>query len=485
MVFLYLIILIAVFVIWIMARNLELPPGITEDGIGRELLKVSLFIYNKLFRKRNPVKLESVRGYLTVLSNRKDIEQMETEYFIRKICIFLVMTLAGSLLALMMALSGMRGAHIVDGGTVSRKSYGEGSFETELVASKEDGEEIGEFDVLVNERSYTKEEADKLFEEASTEMERLILAENEELDEVRTDLDLVESVPGYPFSVYWKIDDYELMHYDGSLETDKIPSTGAVVTLTATYKYGDLSWQQVIPVNLIQKSLSPKERMIAGIQKLIKSADEKSVYDEQITLPQTYEGQAIVWKVKNEDNSLLILILTIIGGAAAYIFKDKELKRTMEERTEQMLSDYPQLVSKLVLYLGAGMTVRNVFEKLGRTYLKKLEQGGQKHFVYEELVRATRELSSGASEADVYERFGMRCVSQQYTRLSTLLSQNLRKGNSSLLNVLNEEATKAFNERMDTARKLGEEAGTKLLLPMILMLVIVMVIIMIPAYMAF
>ena len=275
------------------------------------------------------------------------------------------------------------------------------------------------------------------------------------------------------------------MHYDGSLETDKIPSTGAVVTLTATYKYGDLSWQQVIPVNLIQKSLSPKERMIAGIQKLIKSADEKSVYDEQITLPQAYEGQAIVWKVKNEDNSLLILILTIIGGAAAYIFKDKELKRTMEERTEQMLSDYPQLVSKLVLYLGAGMTVRNVFEKLGRTYLKKLEQGGQKHFVYEELVRATRELSSGASEADVYERFGMRCVSQQYTRLSTLLSQNLRKGNSSLLNVLNEEATKAFNERMDTARKLGEEAGTKLLLPMILMLVIVMVIIMIPAYMAF
>jgi hypothetical protein len=79
----------------------------------------------------------------------------------------------------------------------------------------------------------------------------------------------------------------------------------------------------------------------------------------------------------------------------------------------------------------------------------------------------------------------MRCASQQYTRLSTLLSQNLRKGNSSLLDVLNEEATKAFNERMDAARKLGEEAGTKLLLPMILMLVIVMVIIMIPAYMAF
>jgi len=38
---------------------------------------------------------------------------------------------------------------------------------------------------------------------------------------------------------------------------------------------------------------------------------------------------------------------------------------------------------------------------------------------------------------------------------------------------------------MDTVRKLGEEAGTKLLLPMILMLLVVMVMIMIPAYMAF
>ena len=66
-----------------------------------------------------------------------------------------------------------------------------------------------------------------------------------------------------------------------------------------------------------------------------------------------------------------------------------------------------------------------------------------------------------------------------------MLSQNLRRGNSELLALLQEESKKAFDERMDKARKAGEEAGTKLLLPMILMLVIVMVVIMIPAYMAF
>ena len=39
--------------------------------------------------------------------------------------------------------------------------------------------------------------------------------------------------------------------------------------------------------------------------------------------------------------------------------------------------------------------------------------------------------------------------------------------------------------RRQLARKLGEEAGTKLLLPMILMLMVVLVILMVPAVMAF
>ena len=39
--------------------------------------------------------------------------------------------------------------------------------------------------------------------------------------------------------------------------------------------------------------------------------------------------------------------------------------------------------------------------------------------------------------------------------------------------------------RKDTARKLGEEAGTKLLVPMIMMLIVVMMMITIPAYLGF
>ena len=51
--------------------------------------------------------------------------------------------------------------------------------------------------------------------------------------------------------------------------------------------------------------------------------------------------------------------------------------------------------------------------------------------------------------------------------------------------ILGREAEEAYEERKKRARILGEEAGTKLLLPMLLMLVIVMAILMVPAFFAF
>ena len=73
----------------------------------------------------------------------------------------------------------------------------------------------------------------------------------------------------------------------------------------------------------------------------------------------------------------------------------------------------------------------------------------------------------------------------QYMKFSNLLVQNLKKGSNGILEALRQEAKKAFEDRINMARKLGEEAGTKLLLPMMLMLGIVMVLIIIPAYFSF
>ena len=56
---------------------------------------------------------------------------------------------------------------------------------------------------------------------------------------------------------------------------------------------------------------------------------------------------------------------------------------------------------------------------------------------------------------------------------------------SRLRQCVKQEAEDAFEERKSMARKLGEEAGTKLLLPMVVLLGVVMVIVMLPAIINF
>ena len=54
-------------------------------------------------------------------------------------------------------------------------------------------------------------------------------------------------------------------------------------------------------------------------------------------------------------------------------------------------------------------------------------------------------------------------------------------GSRGLLSSLQRESKDAFEERKSRAERKGEEAGTKLLVPMFMMLIIVMAVIMVPA----
>ena len=74
---------------------------------------------------------------------------------------------------------------------------------------------------------------------------------------------------------------------------------------------------------------------------------------------------------------------------------------------------------------------------------------------------------------------------QSYMKLGGLLEQNRKNGSKNLRNLLRTEMTDAFEQRKHQARRLGEEAGTKLLLPLFILLSVVMVMIAVPALMEF
>ena len=111
-------------VLFILSKELELPPEIEDTGISRAYLRIALYIYKNIRKRVRSFSSEKIRMYLGSLDQRKDLDGAETEYFIRKISIVLMMSTAGCFLAFMMAISAGRSSRIKEGDLVTRKSFG-------------------------------------------------------------------------------------------------------------------------------------------------------------------------------------------------------------------------------------------------------------------------------------------------------------------------------------------------------------------------
>ena len=96
-----------------------------------------------------------------------------------------------------------------------------------------------------------------------------------------------------------------------------------------------------------------------------------------------------------------------------------------------------------------------------------------------------REINDGENEIKAYQKLGEITGLSCYHRFSRILVSSLQKGNKEICQTLEQEAQEAFENRRMLARKLGEEAGTKMLLPLMLMMVIVIAIVIAPAIVSF
>lgn len=406
--------------------------------------------------------------------------QVREHYLARYSLIFMVV-FVGDLLCLGVWISARSEPRLIDGSYLWRNSYGEGAVPVGLtaqIAGKE--EEI--FDYLVEERKYTEQELQALYEEAAERLPETILGENESLNDVRRDMDLVTVLEGYPFEIGWESSAYSLVNTDGTVVNQEL-AEGEIVALTAHFKYEEWSRELQLYVQINPVVYTPEEAFRNRMDELMRQQEEKTKSDDKMTLPGEVDENPIVWKEIIEDGSGYFLILVLIAAGALYWGKGRELDQRLELRRKELLLDYSEIVNKLALYMGAGMTIRNAFLKMGEDYKK--QENRRRRYVYEEILIACHELQGGRPETEAYDHFGKRCQVQAYLKLSALLSQNIRKGSNDLLHMLRQEADNAFAQRKSLARKLGEEAGTKLLLPMMMMLCIVMVIIIIPAYFSF
>ena len=156
--------------------------------------------------------------------------------------------------------------------------------------------------------------------------------------------------------------------------------------------------------------------------------------------------------------------------------------RRDQSAVADMDMDYPMIVSELSILMGAGMSFRKALERIVFKYTNNVRAGKtEMRPGFEQMVITYRRMSDGLSEIQAIEELGMKCESKNYRKLSMLLSQNLRKGSKDLIDCLEKEQQNAFELRKQRAIRAGEEASTKLLIPMAGMLFIVIVILVVLA----
>lgn len=440
--------------------------------------RAAMFLYKQACIRGLPLfTSRQVESDLVQLHPGENIQWIRTEYYVKKLTLVLSILVAGALFGGVAKLSAGGSILLGEDGSIVRGSYLEGERELQVRAQLED--DVQEFQIQIWPRLLTQEELENLAEEFLEKLPDLIAGNNKSLQQITEDLKLLEVYQGYPFQIEWRSSRPDVVSSSGNV-TPALEQVEMELLVELTCQ--DFVRKESLSIIVLPPELTAQEQFHRELQEYLAVSEEESRWDEVWSLPKQWKGSEINWTQKVEDNSLMLWAAALAVAVLVYLMSDRDLHQQLEKRKKCLKQEYPDLVHQLALFVGAGMTVRGAFQKIALDYENKRKRLAGELPAYEELLYTCRELKSGVSEGAAYEHFGKRTGSQEYIRLSTLLMQNLKRGNSALLERLREEAEKSGEERLMQSRRLGEEAATKLLVPMVLMLAVVMVMIMVPAF---
>lgn len=420
-------------------------------------------------------------------------EQLQRLYLNQKIALMIVVIALFSIISILSEVSSP--AELLrDGRYINRPEQGKGSKEVELdvaLRSSDETSQEGDHTVSrritleVEERIYSMEEITELFEKGKEYLSEHVLGENDNAENVRDRLSFIEAIPNTGIAVDWIPEDRKLILGDGTVKNEEL--TEAVkTTVIAVLSYEEQETSLSLSFRVVPKVLSEEEQLNSRLEAELYEAQTNSRREGKITLPKQLDEYSLRWSEYRSSDGLTILIFGIMTAFILWYLLDMELKHRMKLRRDQLLMDYPEVINKFTLLVNAGMTVRQAWCKVAEDYrIKRLQGTVPLHYAYEEMLTTVHELMLGVAEGSAYEQYGRRLGLIPYIKFSSLISQNRKKGNRGFTEMLRQEALEAFEDRKEIAKRLGEEAGTKLLAPMMFLLIIVFLIILIPAFMAF
>ena len=368
---------------------------------------------------------------------------------------------------------------------IIRGSPGSSAVQVELELDAEGILEKYNYELTIPASGITAEGAKEYFAQAKKEIDSTFFEEGEKADYVTKPVHMHTSYAKGMVKAEWNLDSYEYVDIDGTIISEDLAKEGQIVQATAELKCAEEKESYVFSFHIYPPELSEEEQLLKDIDAAIETESAKKGKD-LLTLPEQVDGVQLRWSEKKEHLVWKVLFFEIVV-LVLLCFVAAERKRTEQKlRKEQMLLDYSEVVSKLLILSGAGMSLKQAWCRISAQYLDKRQKREiAKRYIFEEMVVTNYEICDGESERRAYQKFADRVELPVYQRLIRILIQNLQTGSRGMCQLLNRESETALEERKAIAQKLGEEAGTKMLLPLMIMLGIVIAIIMVPAIMSF
>lgn len=169
---------------------------------------------------------------------------------------------------------------------------------------------------------------------------------------------------------------------------------------------------------------------------------------------------------------LLVYVFLLFG--VLVILDDLKLNKRVKKKRLEIQLEFPNFINKLTLLINAGMTMSKAWEKISVDCNKNGD-------FYAEVDKTILEIKSGKSEAEAFSQFAKRVKTPEISRLMSTIVQNTKRGGNDLVLSLRLLSNECWEMRKNTIKRLGEEASTKLLFPMMIMFFAIIIIVITPA----
>ena len=409
-----------------------------------------------------------------VQSDMQALGKEEEAYYVQKLSFVCGLLLAGVLLVIAYLVSAWLGNR--NGiKQIERPEAYEEAQEIILKAGKQ--EDV--FQLEVEPVLLTREEADAQLMKLLEQWDSYILGENESFEQVKKDLVLPEFMEGYPFEIYWKSDQENLVDSTGVVNREDL-SEDTIVMLTATFYYRDWVWTEQFGVLVQKEILTEEERYTRELGRLLTEAEEAQRESKELELPDSFRQETLYYQEVEEDYTILLLVvLVLVAGIAVWIGQDQDLHNSRRKRQEAFQTEYVSFAGSLSLYISAGLNLQTALQFCTQDYIKRKPK---EHLLRSALMEFQKDIQNGYGFLEALERFIEAADDVNYRRLAGLLSQGMVNGAQGLAVLLEKEVDKTREEKRRQSKATGEQISTALIAPMMLQLGIVIALIMIPAF---